>query len=52
MRILISNDDGVYSPGLMALAEVASKFGDVRIVAPDVELSSASHSITATRPVA
>jgi len=51
MRILISNDDGVYSPGLMALAEVASKFGEVRIVAPDVEQSSASHSITATRPV-
>jgi 5''/3''-nucleotidase SurE len=51
MRILISNDDGVYSPGLMALAEVASRFGEVRIVAPDVEQSSASHSITATRPV-
>jgi 5'-nucleotidase len=51
MRILISNDDGIYSPGLMALAEVAAKFGEVRIVAPDVEQSSASHSITATRPV-
>ena len=51
MRILISNDDGIYSPGLFALAEVAAKFGDVRIVAPDVEQSSASHSITATRPV-
>jgi 5'-nucleotidase len=51
MRILISNDDGIYSPGLMALADVAGKFGEVRIVAPDVEQSSASHSITATRPV-
>jgi 5'-nucleotidase len=51
MRILISNDDGIYSPGLYALAEVAAKFGEVRIVAPDVEQSSASHSITATRPV-
>lgn len=51
MRILISNDDGVYSPGLTALAQVAAKFGEVRIVAPDVEQSSASHSITATRPV-
>lgn len=51
MRILISNDDGIYSPGLKALAEVAAKFGDVRIVAPDVEQSSASHAITATRPV-
>lgn len=51
MRILISNDDGIYSPGLIALAEVAAKFGEVRIVAPDVEQSSASHSITANRPV-
>jgi 5'-nucleotidase len=31
MRILITNDDGIYSPGIVALAEVASKFGDVRI---------------------
>jgi 5'-nucleotidase len=51
MRILITNDDGVYSPGIAALAQVASRFGDVRIVAPDVEMSSASHSITASRPV-
>ena len=36
MRILISNDDGIYSPGIATLAEVASKFGDVRVVAPDV----------------
>jgi 5'-nucleotidase len=51
MRILIANDDGVYSPGIKALAEVASRFGDVRIVAPDVEMSSAGHAITATRPL-
>jgi 5'-nucleotidase len=51
MRILITNDDGIYSPGIVALAEVASKFGDVRIVAPDVEQSSAGHSITAMRPL-
>jgi 5'-nucleotidase len=51
MRILISNDDGIYSPGLHALAEVAAKFGEVRIVAPDVEQSSMSHAITATRPL-
>ena len=37
MRILVSNDDGVYSPGIAALAEVASEFGTVRVVAPDVE---------------
>ncbi|HEU5080667.1 MAG TPA: 5'/3'-nucleotidase SurE [Opitutaceae bacterium] len=51
MRILISNDDGIYSPGLHALAAVAAKFGEVRIVAPDVEQSSMSHAITATRPL-
>ncbi len=51
MRILISNDDGIYSPGIAALASAASKFGEVRIVAPDVEQSSAGQSITATRPL-
>jgi 5'-nucleotidase len=51
MRILITNDDGVYSPGIAALAQVAARFGEVRIVAPDVEMSSASQSITASRPV-
>jgi 5'-nucleotidase len=51
MNILIANDDGVYSPGIAALADAASRFGKVRIVAPDVEMSSAGHSITATRPL-
>jgi 5'-nucleotidase len=51
MRILVSNDDGIYSPGIAALAEVASEFGTVRVVAPDVERSSAGHSITASRPL-
>jgi 5'-nucleotidase len=51
MRILISNDDGVYSPGIAALAKAAARFGDVRIVAPDVEMSSAGHSVTASRPL-
>jgi 5'-nucleotidase len=51
MRILIANDDGIYSPGIRALAEVAANFGDVRIVAPDVEMSSAGHAITSSRPL-
>lgn len=51
MRLLISNDDGIYSPGIAALAEVASEFGSVRVVAPDVERSSSGHSITASRPL-
>jgi len=51
MRLLIANDDGIYSPGITALAAVASKFGDVRIVAPDVEQSSMGHAITSSRPL-
>jgi 5'-nucleotidase len=51
MRILVTNDDGIYSPGIAALAQVAAKFGEVRVVAPDVEMSSAGHSITASRPL-
>src|SRR5215467_1450854 len=51
MRILISNDDGIYSPGIPALAKAAARFGDVRIVAPDVEQSSMSHAITSSRPL-
>ncbi len=51
MRILVSNDDGVYSPGILALAKAAKQFGEVRIVAPDVEQSSMGHAITASRPL-
>jgi 5'-nucleotidase len=51
MRILIANDDGIYSPGLRALAETARRFGEVRIVAPDVEQSSMGHAITHSRPL-
>jgi len=51
MRILVTNDDGIYSPGIAALAKVASRFGEVRVVAPDVEQSSMGHAITASRPL-
>jgi 5'-nucleotidase len=51
MRILIANDDGIYSPGIRALAETARRFGEVRIVAPDVEQSSMGHAITHSRPL-
>lgn len=51
MRILICNDDGIYSPGLRVLAEVASRFGEVRIVAPHVEQSSMGHAISSNRPL-
>lgn len=51
MRLLVTNDDGIYSPGIAALARAAAAFGDVRIVAPDVEQSSMGHAITASRPL-
>jgi 5'-nucleotidase len=51
MRILVCNDDGIYSPGIAMLAEVAAEFGTVRIVAPNVEQSSMGHAITANRPL-
>jgi 5'-nucleotidase len=50
-RFLICNDDGICSPGIAALARVVSRFGDVRIVAPDVEQSSMGHAITSSRPL-
>ena len=51
MRLLLANDDGIYSPGLAALAAVAEKFGKIHIVAPDVEQSSMGHAITHSRPI-
>jgi 5'/3'-nucleotidase len=51
MKILITNDDGIYSPGIAALSKIAQRFGDVRIVAPDVEQSSMGHAITHSRPL-
>jgi 5'-nucleotidase len=51
MKILIVNDDGIYSPGILALAEVAKAFGEVTIVAPDVERSSMGHAVTHSRPL-
>lgn len=51
MRILITNDDGIYSPGIAALAKFASKFGEVTVMAPDVEQSSMGHAVTHSRPL-
>jgi 5'-nucleotidase len=51
MNLLITNDDGIYSPGLKLLAEVAADFGAVHVVAPDVEQSSMGHAITHARPL-
>lgn len=51
MRILVSNDDGIFSPGLIALAEIASQFGEVIIFAPENDNSAVSHAITIQRPL-
>jgi 5'-nucleotidase len=51
MRILIVNDDGIYSPGILSLARVASELGQVLIMAPDMERSSTGHAVTHSRPL-
>jgi len=51
LRILITNDDGIDSPGLQALQSVASRFGEPVVVAPDVDRSGVSQAITLTRPL-
>ena len=51
MRILISNDDGILSPGLAALYAVVADMGEVHVVAPDSPQSAAGHSITLRHPL-
>lgn len=51
MRILLTNDDGVYAPGLRALREQLQRIGDVTVVAPASEQSAAGHSITLLTPL-
>ncbi len=45
-KILITNDDGIEAGGIVRLAEAASEFGQVWVIAPDDQRSAASHSIT------
>jgi 5'-nucleotidase len=49
--ILVSNDDGVHSAGLAALADALAPIGDVTVVAPDREQSACSHALTLHRPL-
>lgn len=51
MRILVSNDDGVFAPGLRVLAEALRAVGEVTVVAPDRNKSGASNSLTLDSPV-
>jgi 5'-nucleotidase len=51
MKILVSNDDGYQSPGLVRLAEALSELGDVVVVAPERDRSGASNSLTLDVPL-
>jgi len=51
MRILVSNDDGYFAPGIKALAKAMAAIGDVVVVAPEQNQSGASHSLTLNRPL-
>ena len=51
MRILLSNDDGYFAPGLAALAEALAPLGDITVVAPERDRSGASNSLTLDRPL-
>jgi 5'-nucleotidase len=51
LRILLSNDDGYFAPGLAALAEALSQLAEIVVVAPERDRSAASNSLTLDRPL-
>lgn len=51
MRILLSNDDGYFAPGLAALAEHLAQIADIVVVAPERDRSGSSNSLTLDRPL-
>lgn len=51
MRVLISNDDGVFSPGINILAKELSSYVNIEVVAPDRNRSGASSSLTLSQPI-
>lgn len=51
MRILLSNDDGYFAPGLAALAEALASIAEITVVAPERDRSGASNSLTLDRPL-
>ena len=51
MRILLTNDDGIYAPGLRALRLELQKIGTVEVVAPATEQSATGHSVTLNNPI-
>ncbi|HWL92473.1 MAG TPA: 5'/3'-nucleotidase SurE [Phycisphaerae bacterium] len=51
MRILLTNDDGIYAPGILAMHGVLTDMGPVDVVAPETVQSGGSHAITIRHPV-
>ncbi len=51
MRFLVTNDDGYQALGINMIADILGKLGGVVVVAPDTEMSAASHSLTLSRPL-
>jgi 5'/3'-nucleotidase len=51
VKILVSNDDGYFAPGITLLAEALARLGDVTVVAPERDRSGASNSLTLDRPL-
>ena len=51
MRILLSNDDGYFAPGLEHLAAALSTHAEITVVAPERDRSGASNSLTLDRPL-
>ena len=51
MRILLSNDDGYFAPGITLLAQALARLGEVTVVAPERDRSGASNSLTLDRPL-
>lgn len=51
MNILLTNDDGIYAPGIQALMKTLKPLGQVTVVAPEHERSSVSHGITLFQPL-
>jgi len=51
LKILVTNDDGVESPGIVRLAEALRSLGDVTVVAPDGDRSAISHRVTFSEPI-
>jgi 5'-nucleotidase len=51
MRILVSNDDGYFAPGISVLAEALARWADVTVVAPERDRSGSSNSLTLDRPL-